>query len=464
MLVDHDVQVLREADWIIEIGPGSGSEGGTVLADGTRWTIWRQPGVADRRVPRRQRAVRCATGYPSSELFAHGRIQLRTRPLHTVHALDAEIPEGRLTAVTGMSGLGQDHAGSGESGARAQAARTGGALPAHVVAVDRRASTRVNVVDATPIGTNVRSTVATYSGVLTIFAAPTRPPPSEATRPHGVGLLLQHRVPAVPALRGHRPDRPRRPVPPRRRHPLPRLLPAPGTRRPPTASACDLRAPAGISLPALLGLTVDTGAARTSTDLAEGAQEAADADRPRARIPHPRRGRPPPLSGGEAQRLKLATELGRNQSDALFVLDEPSVGLHPLDIRVLLRVLDRLSTKGATVIVIEHDLDMIANADHVIDMGPGGGAAGGTSSPPAPRPSPTSGQRHRALSRTWGRRLTVTMHGPIDQCSMQSRRSGRFANVPKSAPKAALKAAPVESSGGRYLIAGTGFEPATSGL
>jgi len=86
----------------------------------------------------------------------------------------------------------------------------------------------------------------------------------------------------------------------------------------------------------------------------------------------------PALSGGEAQRLKLATELGRKQSDALFVLDEPSVGLHPLDIRVLLGVIDRLGTKGATVVVIEHDLDMIANADYVIDMGPGGGAAGGT--------------------------------------------------------------------------------------
>lgn len=85
----------------------------------------------------------------------------------------------------------------------------------------------------------------------------------------------------------------------------------------------------------------------------------------------------PTLSGGEAQRLKLAAELGRNHTGTLFVFDEPSVGLHPLDIRVLLGVLDRLLRTGATVIVIEHDLDMISNADHVIDLGPGGGADGG---------------------------------------------------------------------------------------
>ena len=83
------------------------------------------------------------------------------------------------------------------------------------------------------------------------------------------------------------------------------------------------------------------------------------------------------LSGGEAQRLKLASEMGRRQEDALFVFDEPTIGLHPLDVEVLLGVLEHLVQAGATVVVIEHDLDMIANADYVVDLGPGGGEAGG---------------------------------------------------------------------------------------
>ena len=85
----------------------------------------------------------------------------------------------------------------------------------------------------------------------------------------------------------------------------------------------------------------------------------------------------PALSGGEAQRLKLASEMARVQADAVFVFDEPTIGLHPLDVRVLLGVFDRLVASGATVIVIEHDLDVIRAADYVVDMGPGGGEAGG---------------------------------------------------------------------------------------
>ncbi len=85
----------------------------------------------------------------------------------------------------------------------------------------------------------------------------------------------------------------------------------------------------------------------------------------------------PSLSGGEAQRLKLASELGRGQSDSVFVFDEPTIGLHPLDVQTLLQVFRRLIGNGATVIVIEHDLDVIRNADYVIDMGPGGGVRGG---------------------------------------------------------------------------------------
>ena len=85
----------------------------------------------------------------------------------------------------------------------------------------------------------------------------------------------------------------------------------------------------------------------------------------------------PSLSGGEAQRLKLASEIGRTQTDSVFVFDEPSIGLHPLDVQVLLGVFQALLDNGATVVVIEHDLDVIRNADYIIDMGPGGGESGG---------------------------------------------------------------------------------------
>ena len=85
----------------------------------------------------------------------------------------------------------------------------------------------------------------------------------------------------------------------------------------------------------------------------------------------------PSLSGGEAQRLKLANEIGKTQSDSVFVFDEPSIGLHPLDVQVLLSVFQILLDHGATLIVIEHDLDVIRNADYIIDMGPGGGESGG---------------------------------------------------------------------------------------
>ncbi|PYG01877.1 excinuclease ABC subunit A [Georgenia satyanarayanai] len=131
----------------------------------------------------------------------------------------------------------------------------------------------------------------------------------------------------------------------------------------------------GLSLPDLLGFTVDEAidAVGDIAKVRRRLQALADLGLGYLTLGEDT----PALSGGEAQRLKLATQLHRDQSDAVFVLDEPSVGLHPLDVRTLLQVLQRLADRGATVIVIEHDLDLVANADYVIDMGPGGGEAGG---------------------------------------------------------------------------------------
>lgn len=381
VLVDHDVQVLREADWLIEIGPGSGAEGGTVLATGTVTDVGENPdsllgGFLTGREPVavRQRAA-------GDELFDQGRIHLETRPLHTVHALEVDVPQGRLTAVTGVSGSGKTTLILDSLVPALEAKTAGTPLPEHVADVEAPTITRITTVDATPIGVNVRSTVATYSGVMddlrrtyaALDAAAARGlRPSDFSyntgslrcpRCEGTGQVSLD-VQFLPDVDIACPD-------------------CNGSRYAPEAR--DIRRPTGagagtgaedISLPDLLALTVRQAIGTVG-----------DLPRVRARLQalidlglgYLTLGEDTPaLSGGEAQRLKLAAELHRNQSESLFVLDEPSVGLHPLDIRTLLEVIQRLSASGATVIVVEHDLDMIANADYVIDLGPGGGAAGGT--------------------------------------------------------------------------------------
>ena len=400
VMVDHDVDVLRRAHHLVEIGPGSGRHGGTVVAQGTVEQVGAHPdsriggfltGVED--VVTRPRT-------PAAETFARGRIRLRTDPIHTVHALDVAIPRGRLTAVTGVSGSGKTTlvleslvpALSAAAGAAHAEGFTGTAAeapagsPAHVTRLDASGVERVDVVDATPIGINVRSTVATYSGALDelrkVFA---RLGSAKAAglkagdfsyntgslrcpRCDGTGQISLD-VQFLPDIDVVCPD-------------------CDGTRygqdaqehRRRSATSAEDGGPEGadgddVSLPQLLAMTVE-----------EALEHVGDLPRVRTRLEGLREvglgyltlgESTPALSGGEAQRLKLVSELNRRQEQTLFVFDEPTVGLHPLDVRVLVGVLQRLVDQGGTVVVIEHDLDLIANADHVIDMGPGGGDAGG---------------------------------------------------------------------------------------
>ena len=374
VLVDHDTQVLAESDWIIEMGPEAGAGGGYVIAQGTVPEIEQDPKSMIGPFLR-PAAAALPAGAGKSNLFAEGRIHLSTDAIHTVHPLEIDIPKGRLTVVTGVSGSGKTTLIL-ESLVPALAASTAGRpLPSHVKAVTAEGIEQVKLIDATPIGINVRSTVATYANVhdelRKIFShtqdakahgykagdfsyntGKLRCPVCDGT---GVISLDVQFLPDVeipcPACHGSRYAREADDVKLIDKHgrttTLPRLM------------DCDVHT--------ALDLCKDRKLVRQRLqvlqDLGLGYLTLGEET--------------PSLSGGEAQRLKLASEMERTQSHAVFVFDEPTIGLHPLDVQTLLGVFRTLIDNGATVIVIEHDLDVIRSADYIVDMGPGGGEKGG---------------------------------------------------------------------------------------
>ena len=375
ILVDHDTQILKEADWVIEMGPEAGAGGGHIIAEGSISTIEKKPasqigpflsGKAETIM--RQRAER-------NRIFENGRIQLSTSLIHTVKPLEVDIPKGRLTVVTGVSGSGKTTMVLESLVPALDAHINGNTLPAHIRAIKAEGIAHIKLIDATPIGINVRSTVATYAGVhdelrklyaksqdakekgykasdFSYNTGSLRCPGCDGT---GVVSLDVQFLPDVdipcPDCRGSRYARAAYDV---------RL-----TNR---AGKC-------VSLPELMDMDVNS-AIDFCRDMKTVSQRLSILQQ--LGLGYLTLGEETPsLSGGEAQRLKLASEIGRTQEDSVFVFDEPSIGLHPLDVRVLLGVFQALLDNGATVIVIEHDLDVIRNADYVIDMGPGGGDAGG---------------------------------------------------------------------------------------
>lgn len=373
VLVDHDVRVLRHAGHLIEIGPGSGADGGSIIAQGTVEEVESSPATRIGPFLSGARSVRVRECAAASEMFAHGAVWLETGAIHTVRPLAVEIPRGRLTAVTGVSGSGKTTLVLESLIPGLRAAIAGEQLPAHVRAVEAEGLRRANLIDATPIGANVRSTVATYSGVLDDLRRAYAKLPEAKERGLKAGAFSYNtgslRCPTCDGTGQISLDV----------QFLPDVdIPCPdcgGSRY--SGAAAEVRLAGDISLPELLSYTVDQARdALTETGLRSAkAKLAVLSD---LGLGYLTLGEATPaLSGGEAQRLKLASELTRSQEDALFVFDEPTIGLHPLDVEVLLGVLQRLIDNGATVVVIEHDLDMIANADWIIDMGPGGGAAGG---------------------------------------------------------------------------------------
>ena len=375
ILVDHDTQILTKSDWMIEMGPGAGSSGGTVIAQGTIGDI--EANEYSRIGPflSGKNPLKVRQQIKDSDIFIDGKITMTTDAIHTVKPLMVEIPKGRLTVVTGVSGSGKTTMVLESLIPALQSKVSGRELPCHVKSIDAEGIRQVKLIDASPIGINVRSTVATYANVhdelRKVFAktpdakkhgykdgdfsyntGKLRCPTCDGT---GVISLDVQFLPDVdipcPDCRGSRYSKAAESI--RREnaagefHSLPELM------------DMDINS----ALDACADLKLISQRLRVLRDLGLGYLTLGEET--------------PSLSGGEAQRLKLASEMGRGQSDSVFVFDEPTIGLHPSDVLTLLKVFQSLIDHGATVIVIEHDLDVIRNADYIIDMGPGGGAEGG---------------------------------------------------------------------------------------
>lgn len=375
ILVDHDTQILKEADWIIEMGPQAGAKGGQVIAQGTVPSIQENPSSQIGSFLSGKARTKLRHCPALDDMFKNGTLRLATNQLHTVKPLEVDIPKGRLTVVTGVSGSGKTTMVLESLVPALETMINGVKLPRHIREIKAEGIKHIKLIDAAPIGVNVRSTVATYAGVhdelrklyareriakergfkasdFSYNTGSLRCPGCDGT---GIVSLDVQFLPDVnipcPDCRGSRYAR--------------------------EAYGIKLTNKAGqsCSLPELMDMDVNSAI--------EFCSEMKTVNQKLNILKQLGLGyltlgeETPGLSGGEAQRLKLASEIGKTQTDSVFVFDEPSIGLHPLDVQVLLRVFQTLIDSGATVIVIEHDLDIIRNADYIIDMGPGGGEAGG---------------------------------------------------------------------------------------
>lgn len=367
VLVDHDTDVLKHADWVIELGPEAGAKGGTVIAQGTVGELEANP--ASRIGPYLKSGLKPAQRRP--DLFNLGRIRMKTGAIHTVKPLEVEFPKGRLSVVTGVSGSGKTTLILESLIPALKAHIDGAKLPPHVTDIEADGIRQVKLIDATPIGINVRSTVATYANIhdelRKVFAktddakaggwkagdfsyntGKLRCPTCDGTG--SISLDVQF-LPDVdipcPDCHGSRYARAAWEIHRKGGHTLPQLM----------------EMSVDEALEACKDLNLVKSRLQVLHDLGLGYLTLGEAT--------------PSLSGGEAQRLKLASEMGRGQGDSVFVFDEPTIGLHPLDVQTLMKVFCHLIENGATVIVIEHDLDVIRQADYLVDMGPGGGILGG---------------------------------------------------------------------------------------
>lgn len=370
ILVDHDTQILKEADWVVEMGPKAGINGGYVIAEGTVEDIENNENSIIGGFLSGKNNTIIRKPLSSDEIFDFGKIHLETSRIHTVKPLKVDIPKGRLTCITGVSGSGKTTMVLESLVPALESLTSGKNLPEHVEKIEAEGIKQVKLIDATPIGINVRSTVATYANIhdeLRKLYAKTekakelkfkagdfsyntgklRCPTCDGT---GVINLDVQFLPDVEI-------------------PCPECA---GSRYTKEANSVKL---GKYSLPELMAMDVSDAleACKSMKLVAQRLQVLDDLGLGYLTLGEAT----PSLSGGEAQRLKLASEMRKSQNDTVFVFDEPTIGLHPLDVQTLLNVFQTLIDNGATVVIIEHDLDVIKNADYIIDMGPEGGEAGG---------------------------------------------------------------------------------------
>lgn len=375
VLVDHDTQILGHADWIIEMGPGAGANGGEVVAQGTVEEIeadkeskigpFLAGKVTDKVIPE----------VSDEDMFVNGSIHLSTSQIHTVKPLEVDIPKGRLTVVTGVSGSGKTTLILESLVPALEVSLNHEKLPDHVNSVDAPGIERVKLIDSTPIGANVRSTVATYANIHDDLRKIFAKTPDAKRYGYKAGDFSYNtgnlRCPVCDGTGTVSLDV----------QFLPDVdIPCPechGSRYARNAYLVECHSKDGksFSLPSIMEADI-AGAIKIASDYKTVASRLSTLNN--LGLGYLTLGEATPsLSGGEAQRLKLASEMGRQQNDTVFVFDEPTIGLHPLNVRTLLEVFRHLLESGATVIVIEHDLDVINNANYIIDMGPGGGKSGG---------------------------------------------------------------------------------------
>lgn len=376
ILVDHDTHILSEADWLVELGPEAGAGGGTIIAQGTLEDVESNENTRIGGFLTGKTTIDIGRNIQSEKMFELGKLHLSTADIHTVKPLEADFPKGRLIAVTGVSGSGKTTLILESLIPAIEALRKGEKLPEHVKNISADGISQIKLIDSAPIGINVRSTVATYADIhdeLRKIYAKTRGAKERGYKAgdfsYNTGKL---RCPVCDGTGSISLDIQFLPD-------VDIVCPDCGGSRYSKETELIKRIPKNggqsYSLPELMAMSVDEALAvcadlplverrlRVLHDLGLGYLTLGEAT--------------PSLSGGEAQRLKLASEMGKGQSDTVFVFDEPTIGLHPLDVETLLKVFNRLIESGATVIVIEHDFDVIKNADYVIDMGPGGGVHGG---------------------------------------------------------------------------------------
>lgn len=370
ILVDHDTQILSTSDWIIEMGPKAGLEGGNVIVEGTVAKIEADKNSIIGKYLSNKEIIKVKNKIQSQEMFENGKILLETDKIHTVKPLKVEIPKGRLTVITGVSGSGKTTMVLESLVPALEAITSNKKLPEHILNIEAEGIKQVKLIDATPIGINVRSTVATYANIhdelRKTFAKISKAEGFEykagdfsyntgklrCSTCDGTGVINLD-VQFLPDVE----------------------IPCPECGGARYAKIAEKIKYNGYSLPEIMEMNVTKALEvcqkiklvhqrlEILQELGLGYLTLGEAT--------------PSLSGGEAQRLKLASEMRKIQTDSVFVFDEPTIGLHPKDVETLLKVFATLIENGATVIVIEHDLDVIRNADYIIDMGPEGGEAGG---------------------------------------------------------------------------------------